>query len=889
MVTIKVEIGEILAAGIEMISYKSAIKAAEMLDTSKIDEFERNSILLDSLKRKCDAKGVIVENVKWGAAIQPYVNARLNLHKEKNKALCKNFMPAYHQAMAEFNAFMQSEDDNAAISAYDSWCRKHSRVINAAKILAHEVSSEDYPETLAISDTAKDFLDDVNSRIKEINERLEQERQKRLLAIQQIQPVEGHKLDEQQINCILEDAHNHLVIAGAGTGKTTTIVGLVKYLLKSEICASDEILMLSFTNKSAAEMQLRIKKETGIDMDIFTFHKLGTEIIRSVEGKKCSVYSAGASEFARQSVKKHLEDEAYRRLMINYCIYSPSKSVSEFDFKSKQEYDEYIRNSEPVTIKGERVKSYCELEIANFFYSNGINYTYEKLYEHDLADDEYSGYYPDFYLDDYGIYVEFFAVDQNGKVPDWFTADGGKTPSETYIEKIVWKREIHKKYNTKFVEVSYADKQSRRLLENLQSKLEAMGVVFVPKSDEELWNDIKRENNAVLSNVVNVIGTIISLVKSGGYTLEQIMGRSIFMKFIPILKLTEPVYNDYAEMLKTTGQIDFNDMIHYAADYVSQGKYAHKYKYVIVDEYQDMSKARYKLLYEMRRSADFKLFCVGDDWQSIYRFTGSDVGYILNFEKYWGPTTVSKIETTYRFGNALIQITGQFIMKNPAQIRKELHSRNADMVFPLEFVEAYTDKLLIKFAAERIRKLEEGSTVFFIGRYSTDKNMFNDSEFEQHRDNAIVLPDRPDLKMEFITAHKSKGLQADYVFIINNSNSVKGFPSRIQDDPIIQLLLENSDVYPFAEERRLYYVAMTRVRKKVWLLIPQNKPGTFANEFKAAYGHLADSNSKKDTEGGICPKCGGKLVLRRGQFGEFYGCKNYFATGCSYKRSIEKR
>lgn len=352
------------------------------------------------------------------------------------------------------------------------------------------------------------------------------------------------------------------------------------------------------------------------------------------------------------------------------------------------------------------------------------------------------------------------------------------------------------------------------------------------------------------------------------------------------------MYNDYAEMLRTTGQIDFNDMIHYAADYVSQGKYAHKYKYVIVDEYQDMSKARYKLLYEMRRSADFKLFCVGDDWQSIYRFTGSDVGYILNFEKYWGSTTVSKIETTYRFGNALIRITGQFIMKNPAQIRKELHSRNADMVFPLEFVEAYTDKLLIKFAAERIRKLEEESTVFFIGRYSTDKNMFNDSEFEQHRDNAIVLPDRPDLKMEFITAHKSKGLQADYVFIINNSNSVKGFPSRIQDDPIIQLLLENSDVYPFAEERRLYYVAMTRARKKVWLLIPQNKPGAFASEFKAAYGHLADSNSKKDTElsdGGICPICGGKLVLRRGQFGEFYGCKNYFAAGCSYKRNIDKR
>ena len=572
-------------------------------------------------------------------------------------------------------------------------------------------------------------------------------------------------------------------------------------------------------------------------------------------------------------------------------MFSPSKAVSEFDFANKNEYDEYIRNSEPVTIKGERVKSYCELEIANFLYSNGIKYTYEKVYEYDLADKNYAGYYPDFYLDDYDIYLEFFAINKHGQVPDWFTAEKGKTPSQTYNDKIIWKRKIHKHYGTTLVEVSYADKQCGRLLENLKDKLEAHEVNFYPKSDEELWNDIKHENNAVMSNVVNIVSLIISLIKANNYNLDQMIEKNIFLKFIPVLKLAKPVYDEYEEMLHKSGQIDFNDMIHHAADYVAHGKCTHNYKYVIVDEYQDMSEARYHLLNEMRMKSDFKLFCVGDDWQSIYRFAGSDVSYILNFEKYWGKTVISKIETTYRFGEKLIQITGQYIMKNQAQIQKSLKSNTVERDFPLGFIEAYTDKLLIKFMTDRVRKLEKDSTVYFIGRYVSDKKMFDDSEFEQLPDNAISLPKRPDLKMEFITAHKSKGLQADYVFILNNSNDIKGFPSRIQDDPIVQLLLKNSDSYPFAEERRLYYVAMTRAKKKVWLLIPQNKTGIFANELKAAYSEIIKRNESQaamtEHNSRICPLCGGKLVYRNGKYGAFYGCSN-FKFGCRYTEQIKK-
>lgn len=890
---IKIEIAEAISAGFELLKYKSAINDAERLDTSRIDDFERNSVLFKKLKDRCEEQGCMVDQVKWISSVKPYMDAMINLKKNKHKALCKRFPSECDKAKLRFDKFMSFDNENEIDKAYQSWCREYELVINAAKILAYEVGDNDYPEVRAISDKAKDFLDDTERRISVIRASLEEKLQKRLFAIKQLQPVEGHNLDEQQINCILEEAHNHLVIAGAGTGKTTTIVGYVKYLIKMGICKSDEILMLSFTSKSAEEMKNRIKAETGIDMDIFTFHKLGTQIISGVEGKKCTIYSATIGNYVKQNILKHLEDENYRKMFISYCIFMPTKSADEFEFKSKKEYDEYIQNTSPITIKGEPVKSYCELEIANFLYSNGISYTYEKNYEYDLADRDHSGYKPDFYLDDYGIYIEFFAVNKEGRVPDWFEAKKGKNPSETYIDGIKWKRETHKKYNTTLVEISYADKQCGRLLENLKDKLLKYGVSFSKKSDKELWECIQRENNALIIGVTELIGTIITLVKSNGGTISQLMEKSIFLKFAPILKLAEPIFNDYTEMLNNTNQIDFNDMINRAADYVADGLCTHNYRYVIVDEYQDMSEARYHLLYEMRKKSDFNLFCVGDDWQSIYRFTGSDISYILNFEKYWGSTVVSKIETTYRFGKQLIDISGRYIMKNPAQIKKALQSNNTESEFPLGFIEAYTDKLLIKFMAEKIKTLEKGATVFFIGRYTFDKRMFDNSEFEQQANDVIVLPERPDLKMSFITAHKSKGLQADYVFILNNSNSVKGFPSKIQDDPIVQLLLKSSDVYPFAEERRLYYVAMTRARKKVWLLIPQNNVGLFAQELKSDYFEIAkryEQQEKLEEEKPmICPLCGGRVIRKNGKNGIFYGCSNYRSTGCRYTLNISKK
>lgn len=330
-------------------------------------------------------------------------------------------------------------------------------------------------------------------------------------------------------------------------------------------------------------------------------------------------------------------------------------------------------------------------------------------------------------------------------------------------------------------------------------------------------------------------------------------------------------------------------MINLATQYIIDGKFQHKYKYVIVDEYQDISKGRFSLLQAMREKDDYNLFCVGDDWQSIYRFAGSDISFILNFSKYWGLSEISKIETTYRFSQQLVDISGRFVMRNPNQVRKSIRGMDKDTSFPLGEISGYTESNLADFLATRLLDLPKNSSVFLIGRYGFDLNYIREnSNYSCKYDNVsgrvqIIFTRRKDLQIIFLTAHRSKGLQADYVFILNNKKTRMGFPSKMQDAPILRLLLEDSDTYPYSEERRLFYVALTRAKRKAILLTLSEKESEFAMELRSQY----EEEIKR--EAFTCPICGGWLVKRSSQYGEFLGCSNYKSQECRYTRDIYKK
>lgn len=809
--------------------------------------------------------------------------------QERNET-CASWIAQIDAALISIDALFADAQNYIEPQQSDAWKRKNAMLLNTInwESIQRLKKATEYKELFAKQSALMEQIRLLPQKIQQHNNKVASARIQAAYSL--IGDVEGRKLDRQQMTCIVKEAYNHLVIAGAGTGKTTTVVGKIKFLLKSEKCKPEDILVLSFTNASAAEMCQRIQAETGFNIAASTFHKLGLNIITKSDGVTPKITQIKMKAFLKEQLQQQMKSGTYLSMLNAYLLYNRVVAKYEFDFKTEREYKEYLALNPPTTINNEVVKSYGEMDIANYLTQNGIRYIYEQPYEVDTRTSEYGQYYPDFYLPDYKVYIEYFGINRSGEVPPYFKGKNGMTASQTYQESMAWKRTLHKENNTLIIECFSYEKFEGNLLGELEKKLKNADVALHPKTTQELWEQLSEDGNSVLDGVLELFETLINLLKSNGYDIENVRGMNksgIHCKSNNILlSLLEPLFNAYCSYLKVQKEIDFNDMINLASQYVQQGRYRNPYKYVIVDEYQDISKARFNLLNSLRKSNDFKLFCVGDDWQSIYRFAGSDIGFILNFEKYWGATEVSKIETTYRFSQKLIEISGGFIMKNPVQIKKSIRGKAESVDFPLGEISGYSDKYAIEFLTNKLNDLPKGSSVFFIGRYAFDAKLLSDSGLLSCRYNNInsvievSYKKRPDLKMTFLTAHKSKGLQADYVFIINNKKSRMGFPSKVQDAPILNLLLDNCDQFPYAEERRLFYVALTRAKKKAYLVTVNGQESEFAMELKNRYG------DELKREQFTCPNCGGKLLKKTGPYGDFFGCSNYRITGCSYIKKI---
>src|SRR5690606_26713561 len=262
-----------------------------------------------------------------------------------------------------------------------------------------------------------------------------------------------------QRKAIIIDEDNQLVIAGAGSGKTTTIAGKVKYLTQRQGVNPQSILLISFTRKSAEEMKERIENKMNIDLPIKTFNKLGLDIIAEVYNEKPSIYeSNGKSHLERISsfIENSKKNGKYFDRLIDFISYylKPYKEIT--DFKTDSEHNNYlneqklegykmvtkIKNGIEITYR-ERLKSQEEVLIANFLFRNGIEYEYEEKYKYKTASKQFGQYKPDFYLPQYEIYIEHFGVDENWNVPDWFKGKDGKTAKEVYNEGIEWKRQEH--------------------------------------------------------------------------------------------------------------------------------------------------------------------------------------------------------------------------------------------------------------------------------------------------------------------------------------------------------------------------------------------------------------------------------------------------------------
>lgn len=714
--------------------------------------------------------------------------------------------------------------------------------------------------------------------------------------------IEGKKLDEQQQTAVITDEYSNLIIAGAGSGKTLTILGKVKYLIEKKNIRPENILLLSFTKKTVEELNERIKK-IGLGIEATTFHKLGYDTIKKIQTNFPAVTNEST---LNRVIKEYLQKDIFEDTLAveSYIQYvacymnipeeddnynslgeklDTEKGIDFQTLKSKCETLNKVSKSSLDTMQGEKVKSVEELIIANFLYLNCIEYEYEKPYPYGEI-----MYRPDFYLKDYDIWLEHFGVDENN-CAKWLTPFN----EQKYVEGMQIKRQAHKENNTKLLETYSFFNRDKVLLQKLREMLEKENVSFKPRDPKSIYKKVTDNDERFGKEIIKLIESFINLSKSrrlnynllnnlfsdiskakSDFILER---QKIFLQFVL------PILSKYDNTLKERKEIDFNDMINQATDIIKENKPEYKYQYVIIDEYQDISFARFNLIKEIRDLSGARLVCVGDDWQSIYRFAGSDISLFSNFEKYVGKNEKLLIEQTFRNSQSLIDITSKFIQKNTKQIQKNPKSKKEPLEDPVKFVHYEQDTIEDTFINEIQRLVNKygNKPILVLGRHSFDINDLikltsnNRIKYIENSDK-IEVKGFEDVDIKFITVHKSKGLEADNVIILNLKNHLLGFPNKMTDDPILSLLLSDDEEYRFAEERRLFYVALTRTKNEVVLLIPSDA-SLFADELLTDNNYLLTSTDGK-LKTTNCPYCQtGKLVIRQNSTNatQFLGCSHY--------------
>ena len=481
--------------------------------------------------------------------------------------------------------------------------------------------------------------------------------------------VENHPLDREQRKSIYDPARFNLVVAGAGSGKTTTILGKILYLLQSGFASPPEILVLSFTHDSATELrerflreyyqifadQILLRKSSPPNITIETFHSLALKLLR----KLWPNFSVTTNE---------IDDE---------------QSVSE------------------------------------------------------IADN--------------------VASDSNNEA----------TP-----ESII-----------------------REFLDLHELEPETIAQITSKFSSEEY--------------------------------------RKLF------LTVSEKYQRELSSLLEKH-QTTFSGLIKLAIRYLRSGQIRTQFRYIIVDEYQDLSALRQEFLRLLLESSQANLFAVGDDWQAIYGFSGSRVDFTLNFRQFWGDFSLHRISKTYRFGPTLAGLSSNFIMQDHTQIRKQIQSQKEDALEPVVEISGDSERLDLEILTHYFESIPENSSILLLGRFQIDRlRLLHCTQFKL-TPNGIEFKARSDLKIRFLTVHQSKGLEADYVIILNNRDAKLGFPAHVKDPPLKTELIEIAeelglDQASVNEERRLFYVALTRAKKQVILLTVDGKESSFIKELRRKF------------------------------------------------------
>ncbi len=684
-------------------------------------------------------------------------------------------------------------------------------------------------------------------------------------------------LDDDQKTAIIKDDVHNLVVAGAGSGKTEVLTTRIAYLVKrkGDRIKPERILALAFQNKAADEIRNRLRKRYNIDIEIKTFHALGKKIIETY-AKKNKIEIPRPNQSCCEERKFNnfikglfkiisLKSSDFNNKVIEYMkSYADFEIIkNETDFTEKEEYYKYMRSLRYTAINGQKVKSEGERAILNFFLMhkiNGqeINIKYEAPAEWMRYRNEKGNEIipkPDFFFPQFDIYLEHWAINKDGKVPNWFF---GEDPTEEYIKGMNIKKKKYFAHKKELIETTYADFAKEDFLD----KLEQIFLKRISKKKPKQKFKLERipyeklvnktwESAQFVKSLPGQIANFITIAKTYNLDVkgieERLSKEDWSKKQIAFSEIALIVFDYYQKILRKTNTIDFSDMINLAVKYLKSDKklFEDAYDHILVDEFQDISMQRYRLIKElMNKNKNCKLFCVGDDCQSIMGFSGSNLNYFLDFNKYFDFPERTDLTVNYRSIKSVVDLGSEIIKHNKNQIKKKAVA-NSDLskkivlyssLYPeKEFTNYYNQT--IKHCFNKIKEYHDKgysyANFMILLRISKGKikTIINDVADQMKIPISFERGDLPN-RVRVMTVHKSKGLQSKVVFILRLNNGIYGFPCQLHDPDIFEPAIINNNTLREQEERRLFYVAVTRAKEDVFMYTQQGAESKFIKEIE---------------------------------------------------------
>lgn len=704
--------------------------------------------------------------------------------------------------------------------------------------------------------------------------------------------VESRPLTQEQARAVICFDNRVQVVASAGSGKTSTMVAKAAYAIHRGLAPPDRIVLLAFNAAAATELEERAKrsfKRLGmqhVTVTAKTFHALGNEIIGHATGKKPNVPIWASEDHEGIQKLSELIDDLKDKSLVFRTQWDMFRLVFGRDVPSfgkaqpEDGWDATKKRGGLRTLRGELVKSVDECVIANWLFYNGVDYVYERRYEFETATPNHSQYHPDFFYPGIQLYHEHFALNKKGEPPKEFRG---------YLEGVAWKRDEHQRRGTQLIETTSHQLWTGTLFTHLTQQLTSRGITLDPNPDRPL----PESGKAPLEHgeLVELIRCFIRHAKSNGLSQKDLLSRlakmpegSFRYRHRLFLELVTPIREAWQSALKNDKGIDFEDMLVNAAEHVEQGRFRSPYELVLADEFQDASWARARLCLALVKEPGRHLFAVGDDWQSINRFAGADLSVMTGFRDWCGHGQLLRLEQTFRCPQALCDVSSHFISKNPTQLPKNVRSIEPPHGPVIQAYQVPVRDQLQSAIRGRLtalhQSLADGSiapgrngkvSVFVLGRYNADEQYVPQ---QWRRDFGDLI------QLKFTTVHRSKGGEADYVIL--PAMLRRGFPSARQEDPVLSLAMPGSDAFPLAEERRLFYVALTRARRSVTLFTVLGQASSFLDELVAdGFVNVTDTEGApiQERRCALCKQ--GVIIQRSGRYGPFLACSNF--PGCNHK------